>query len=264
MTNFYSFASSSSGNCSVFLGGGRAILIDAGTNCKYITTSLAKLGLKPGDLTDILITHTHTDHISALPVLTKRCKAPIRCTELTGQGLLGRCGHENIQIFQPGQEFWLGEVRVAAFSTPHDCPGSCGFTLETEEGKLAYCTDLGQVTPEIYQRMKGARTAFLESNHDIYMLKNGEYPYPLKRRILSDQGHLSNDDAAQTLCSLARDGLRRAILAHLSDHNNTPAIALRESREALEQAGLAGLVELSAAPKRAAAQDMPRLRRVAG
>ena len=96
------------------------------------------------------------------------------------------------------------------------------------------------------------------------MLNNGEYPYPLKRRILSDQGHLSNDDAAQTLCSLARDGLRRAILAHLSDHNNTPAIALRESREALEQAGLADLVELSAAPKRAAAQDMPRLRRVAG
>ncbi len=93
MTNFYSLASSSSGNCSVFLGGGRAILIDAGTNCKYITESLAKLGLALSDITDVLITHTHTDHISALPVLTKRCKAPIRCTELTGQGLFGRCSH---------------------------------------------------------------------------------------------------------------------------------------------------------------------------
>ena len=264
MTNFYSPASSSSGNCSVFLGGGRAILIDAGTNCKYITESLAKLGLALSDITDVLITHTHTDHISALPVLTKRCKAPIRCTELTGQGLFGRCSHEDIQTFSPNQGFWLGEVFITAFSTPHDCPGSCGFTLETADGKLAYCTDLGQVTPEIYRQIKGSHTAFLESNHDIYMLKNGEYPYPLKRRILSDQGHLSNDDAAQTLCSLVQDGLRRAILAHLSDRNNTPAMALRESQEALEKAGLAGLTELSVAPKRAIGQDMVLLRRAAG
>ena len=224
MTNFYSLASSSSGNCSVFLGGGRAILIDAGTNCKYITESLAKLGLALSDITDVLITHTHTDHISALPVLTKRCKAPIRCTELTGQGLFGRCSHEDIQTFSPNQGFWLGEVFITAFSTPHDCPGSCGFTLETADGKLAYCTDLGQVTPEIYRQIKGSHTAFLESNHDIYMLKNGEYPYPL----------------------------------------NTPAMALRESQEALEKAGLAGLTELSVAPKRAIGQDMVLLRRVAG
>lgn len=264
MTNFYSLASSSSGNCSVFRGGGRTILIDAGTNCKYITASLAKLGLALKDITDVLITHTHTDHISALPVLTKRCKAPVRCTELTRQGLLGRCSHEDIQVFQPGQGIWLGEVLVTAFSTPHDCPGSCGFTLETEEGKLAYCTDLGQVTPEIYRQIKGAHTAFLESNHDIYMLKNGEYPYPLKRRILSDQGHLSNDDAAQTLRRLVQDGLRRGILAHLSERNNTPAIALRESQEALEQAGLAGQAELSVAPKRFLGQETVPLRRVAG
>ena len=150
MTNFYSFASSSSGNCSVFLGGGRAILIDAGTNCKYITTSLAKLGLKPGDLTDILITHTHTDHISALPVLTKRCKAPIRCTELTGQGLLGRCGHENIQTFQPDREFWLGEVRVAAFSTPHDCPGSLPAACPTTYGSLTGCLPNSHPLPASY------------------------------------------------------------------------------------------------------------------
>ena len=263
MTNFYSLASSSTGNCSVFLGGGRAILIDAGTNCKYITASLAQLGLKLSDITDILITHAHTDHVSALPVLTKRCQAAVRCTDPLLSDLLGRCAHQNVQAFQPGRRFWLGEVSITAFSTPHDCPGSCGFALETEDGKLAYCTDLGQVTPEIYNCLKGAHTAFLESNHDIYMLKNGEYPYPLKRRILSDQGHLSNDDAAQTLCSLAQDGLRRAILAHLSDHNNTPALALRESQEALEQAGLAGLVELSAAPRRALGQDIA-LERAAG
>ncbi len=255
MTNFYSLASSSSGNCSVYLGGGRVILIDAGTNCKYIKESLDKLGLALGDITDILVTHTHADHVSALPVLTKRCRAAVYCTELTLPGLVGRCHHEEIHPVQPGQPFWLGEVRVTPFSTPHDCPGSCGFTFETQDAKLAYCTDLGRVTPEIYRHLQGAHTAFLESNHDVYLLKNGTYPYPLKRRILSDQGHLSNDDAAQTICALARDGLRRAILAHLSDHNNTPELALRESWEALEQAGLAGQVELSAAPKRALGRD---------
>lgn len=263
MTRFYSLASSSSGNCSVYLGGGRVILIDAGTSCKYIRESLAKLGLALGDLTDILVTHIHGDHISALPVLTKHCRAPVHCTELTGQGLAGRCHHQDIRPFQPDQGFWLGQVRVTPFSTPHDCPGSCGFTFETEDGKLAYCTDLGRVTPAVYRHLQGAHTAFLESNHDVYLLKNGEYPYHLKQRILSDQGHLSNDDAAQTLCALARQGLRRAILAHLSDHNNTPELALRESRYALEQAGLAGQVELSAAPKRALGRNI-LLERAAG
>lgn len=263
MTNFYSLASSSAGNCAVYIGGGRVILLDAGTNCKYIKESLTKLGLGLGDITDIFITHTHTDHISALPVLTKRCRAAVRCTEPTRQQLLGRCNHSGVYACQPGRGFWLGEVLVTPFSTPHDCPGSCGFTFETEDGKLACCTDLGRVTPEIYRQLQGCHTLFLESNHDIYLLKNGEYPYPLKRRILSDQGHLSNDDAARVICGLARQGLRRAILAHLSDHNNTPELALWESRTALEQAGAAGLVELSVAPRRALGRDMA-LGRAAG
>ncbi len=252
MTSFYSLASSSSGNCSVYCGGGRVILIDAGTNTKYIRGALGQLGLCLGDVTDILITHTHTDHISALPVLSKHCKAPVLCSRQAHPLLLPHCNHEEVGTFVPGEAFWLGEVRITPFATPHDSPGSCGFTLECEAGKLAYCTDLGCVTPAIYGHLKGARTVFLESNHDVYMLKNGEYPYYLKQRILSDRGHLSNDAAAETACALVEDGAERVILAHLSEHNNTPRCALRETREALEKMGALGAVEVTAAPKREA------------
>lgn len=252
MTAFYSLASSSSGNCSVYCGGGRVILIDAGTNTKYIRGALGQLGLCLGDITDILITHTHSDHISALPVLTKHCKAPVRCSQGAHPLLLPHCNHEAVDMFAPEEEFWLGEVRITPFATPHDSPGSCGFTLECEEGKLAYCTDLGRVTPAIYEQLRGAHTAFLESNHDIYMLKNGEYPYYLKQRILSDQGHLSNDAAAEVACALVQEGTERLILAHLSEHNNTPGCALRETREALQKIGALGAVEVTAAPKREA------------
>lgn len=248
MTSFYSLASSSSGNCSVYCGGGRVLLIDGGTTTKYIKNALAQLGLCLGDITDLLVTHTHSDHISALPVLTKHCRATVRCSQAAWGALLPHCNHQQVETFAPEHPFWLGEVCITPFATLHDSPGSCGFTLASEGGKLAYCTDLGAVTPGVYRHLQGAQTLFLESNHDVYLLKNGEYPYHLKQRILSDKGHLSNETAAHTVVSLLDDGLRQVILAHLSEHNNTPRHALLETQEALQAAGAAGAIALSVAP----------------
>ncbi|WP_458862532.1 MBL fold metallo-hydrolase [Acidaminobacterium chupaoyuni] len=256
MTQFISFASSSSGNCGLYDAGARKILIDAGTNTKYIKNSLAQIGLCLGDITDILITHTHRDHISALPVLTKQCKARILCSEGSYGALLPECNHENIETFQTGVPFCLEDLQITAFDTPHDCKGSCGFVFENGNGKFTYCTDLGKITPEIYEKLKGSHTVFLESNHDVYMLKNGEYPYYLKQRILSDQGHISNDTAAHTVTLLAEEGLQRAILAHLSEHNNTVRCALRETEEALKQIGAAGRVIVTAAPHKQTASPV--------
>ena len=263
MISLQSLASSSSGNCAVYCGGGQVVLIEAGTNTKYIRGALAQLGLTLQDVTQILITHTHNDHISALPVLTKHCRATVWCSEQAWGLLLPHCNHSQVETFAPERTFWLGSVAVTPFATPHDSPGSCGFVLEEEEGKLAYCTDLGCMTPQIFDHLEGAEGLFLESNHDVYMLKNGEYPYHLKQRILSDQGHLSNDDAAQTVCALAGRGLRQVVLAHLSDHNNTPRCALRETQDALQRMGALGAVEASVAPRREPGAGL-RLARHAG
>lgn len=248
MTYFYSLASSSSGNCALYAAGDRKILIDAGTNTKYIRESLATIGLGIGDLTDILITHSHSDHISALPVLTKHCGAVIHCSEGTRNSILSSCNHDKIEVFGANEAVFIGETCVGTFETPHDCVGSCGFTFENENGKFAYCTDLGHVTPDIFNRLSGAKTAFLESNHDVYMLKTGEYPYYLKARILSDTGHISNEVSAQTIARLTQTGLKKVVLSHLSQHNNTPSRALAETAEALAEIGAQGAIDVSAAP----------------
>ena len=137
MISLQSLASSSSGNCAVYCGGGQVVLIDAGTNTKYIRGALAQLGLTLQDVTQILITHTHNDHISALPVLTKHCRATVWCSEQAWGLLLPHCNHSQVETFAPERTFWLGSVAVTPFATPHDSPGSCGFVLEEEEGKLA-------------------------------------------------------------------------------------------------------------------------------
>ncbi len=251
MTRFYSLASSSSGNCSVFQGGGRTLLIDGGTNTKYIRNALSQLGIALGDITDVLITHTHSDHVSALPVLTKHCRAPIHATVPTVEGLKEKCAHDQLEVAEPDAPFWLGEVRITPFLTPHDCPGSCGFLLETAEGKMGYCTDLGHLPDSVFETLRGVETVFLESNHDVYQLKNGEYPYYLKQRILSPQGHLSNDDAAQAVAEWGKYGLQKVILAHLSEHNNRPEWALEETERALRLAGLREQVQVAVAPHKA-------------
>lgn len=250
MTYFCSLASSSSGNCALYAAGDRKILIDAGTNTKYIRNSLAEIGLNLGDITDVLLTHAHSDHISALPVLTKNCRATIRCSCDTRAMVLNSCNHDNIETFITGEKLFIGDTRIDTFATPHDCAGSCGFTFVNENGKFVYCTDLGHVTPAIFEQLQGASTAFLESNHDVYMLKMGEYPQHLKARILSDSGHISNEIAAHTIRRLANYGLKNVILAHLSQHNNTPGRALREADDALAEIGARGEIKVSAAPYR--------------
>lgn len=245
MTYYCSFFSGSSGNCSIFVHNDCRMLIDAGGTAKSICACLGRLSLTPSDLTHILITHGHRDHVSALPVLLKRTRAAVICSQ-EAYADIAYIG-TRARRFYPGESFELGGVTVRTFETPHDAAGSCGYVLCGGEASLAYCTDLGTVSTDILDALRGCALTVIESNHDTDMLRLGSYPYFLKQRILSDRGHLSNAMCARVVAKLAESGCRRFILAHLSHENNTPQKALEASRQALLAAGLAEGVTLTAA-----------------
>lgn len=246
MTYFCTLASGSEGNCYVYVSGRQHILVDAGKNTRYINQRLGELALSVGDLTHILITHSHSDHVSALPVLLKHTRATLVCSHGTFTAIASRlpCGVP-VTLFQPGEELALGEIPAKTFSTSHDAPGSCGYVLGRGAEQVAVCTDLGTMSGDLFETIRGSGTVLLECNHDVQRLWNGPYPYPLKQRILSDRGHLSNAFSAKVAVRLCQTGTRRLLLAHLSAENNTPQLALSAVRGALEQAGLEAHVALA-------------------
>ena len=140
-------------------------------------------------------------------------------------------------VFQAGEAFSLGDLLVRSFLTMHDTPESVGYRFEDKRTSFVLATDIGRVTPEVLDAALGADLAVIEANHDIMMLRNGAYPYYLKRRILSDRGHLSNEDSGQLAVKLARSGTRKIILAHLSRENNTPGLAYGAVVRALDLEG---------------------------
>ena len=251
MVYFTTFASGSSGNCAFYADGKTRILIDAGTNAKHISAQLGVLSLKLSDLTHIVITHAHSDHISALDVLGKHTRAQIICSDNTAWHL-----PFDVQTFAPGQALCLGSCAVQTFKTPHDADGSCGYILGEGAARVACFTDLGCMKDDIFNALCGVPTVLLESNHDVQMVLSGRYPYFLKRRILSENGHLSNADCAKTVARLAESGLRNLILAHLSENNNTPLHAIAENSLALRQAGAERQVSLSVAPRKQCMQPL--------
>ena len=249
MTTVHTLASGSSGNALLLSCGGSHILLDAGISCRRVTAALRELGLEPGSLSAILITHTHADHISGLQTLLKRCGAPVFATERAGRELAWRlpAAAARLEALDFGSTQPIGEFSVTAVPTSHDAPGSCGFRLDTEDGSVGVLTDTGYVTGEAAEILEGVDLAVLEANHDTDTLQSGPYPYYLKQRILGPQGHLSNADAARFAAALAENGASEIILAHLSRENNTPAMAQTAVEQALSAAGVSPL--LSVAPR---------------
>ncbi len=239
MTTVHTLASGSSGNALLVSCGETHILVDAGISCRRITASLRELGLAPDDLTAVLITHTHTDHISGLQTLLKRTAFPICVTPQTGRGLVYRLAgiEERLRELTLCRPILLGNCTVTAFPTAHDAPGACGFRLDTPVGSIGILTDTGYITDEALDILPGVDLAVLEANHDVETLRSGSYPYYLKQRILGDEGHLSNENAARFAVTLAEAGASEIILAHLSRENNTPDMAQNAVALALSAAG---------------------------
>lgn len=249
MTTVHILASGSSGNALVLSCGGLHLLVDAGISCRRVSAGLRTLGLEPADLSAVLITHTHTDHISGLQTLLKRTGAPVYATGETARSLSCRLAGvaDRIAELEGCRPVSLGEVSVTAFPTSHDAPGACGFRFDTPDGGVGLLTDTGYVTEEASDILPGVALAVLEANHDVEALRSGPYPYYLKRRILGDEGHLSNEDCARFAVTLAEQGAAEIVLAHLSRENNTPAMARQAVESALSAAGLAPA--LSVAPR---------------
>ena len=253
MLTFTTLASGSSGNAALVSCGDTHVLLDAGISARRITTGLKSLGVDPADLSAILITHEHQDHVSGLAVLTKKIRPPIYATPATCGQLADQLPHgaELLQSRLPGAGFAVGELWIEPFATPHDAAGSVGYVLSGGGRTMALCTDLGHVTDQVRQAVAGCDLLVCETNYDPDWMRTGPYPYVLKQRIMGDHGHLSNQDGAELAAMSVQSGASIVILAHLSAENNTPARALETVRRRLRAMGCdpEGDITLAVAPR---------------
>ncbi|HIT24717.1 MAG TPA: MBL fold metallo-hydrolase [Candidatus Enterenecus avicola] len=237
MLKFATVASGSSGNCSVITDGSTHILIDAGVSARRITTGLKQLGLEPGALSAVLITHEHSDHISGIPVLCRQLGVELYTAEETAREICRKNPElqPRFRVFEPGERFALRDLVVGTFPVSHDCVSPVGYTVTQGERKLTFCTDLGVVTQPVLEAVQGASTLVAEFNYDPEMLRTGPYPAYLKSRIAGQRGHLSNQVGAKLTRWAVERGTRQVVLAHLSKENNLPATAQRAAQESMPE-----------------------------
>ena len=246
-------SSGSSGNCVLLSGGGVHILVDCGISCKRIGEELKELGLSPTDVSGIFITHEHSDHIGGLATLVKKFALPVYTAPGTALELRRRIAFPLgvLREVEPGERVTLGGLEGVGFPISHDAAQPMGFTFSDGEKRAAVCTDLGYVPPELVEAVAGCGLVVCEANHDVDWLLSGPYPYALKRRILGDKGHLSNEAGAGLALECARRGTGTVVLAHLSAENNTPARAMAAAETAFRGAGMepGKDVKLAVAPR---------------
>lgn len=222
--------SGSSGNCTLVSIGENLLLFDAGGTAKAIESALLQLGCDLSMIKAIFVTHEHSDHTQALSVISKKYNLPIHMTKNSAKALRipEKSPLLNNLVLHDG-EFSVtfdDNCKVEAFFTPHDSAECVGYRITSNEISIGIATDLGYVTQHVYEMLYGCEYVMIESNHDREMVKNGKYTQALKKRILSNGGHLSNDDCAEVIAALARGGTHKFMLAHLSKENNSPTAAL--------------------------------------
>ncbi|WP_353094672.1 MBL fold metallo-hydrolase [Tissierella praeacuta] len=238
---FCSLSSGSSGNCQYIETENTRILIDAGFSGKRIEELLSSIGVSPCALDGILVTHEHIDHVRGVGVFSRRYDLPIYANGNTWMGMektIGKIQEKNIKVFTSEEHFDIKDIGVYPVNIFHDALEPVGYIFFYNEIKISIITDTGKVNDSMKSKMKDSNLYLLESNHDIDMLKNGSYPWPLKQRILSSSGHLSNDDAGATLGEIIRGKEEIVLLGHLSRDNNTPDLAYKTVRNLLLNQGI--------------------------
>lgn len=241
MLRFYSLTSGSRANAVLVAGEKTNILIDCGLSGKKLEQALALVDFSLSDINAVLVTHEHSDHVSGVGICARAAKAPVYANGLTWEAMeqaVGKLPEAHMLVVDAGKPFCIGDIEVAGFLTPHDAASSMGYTLTDGKTKVAVATDMGHITAAARSALLGCDAVMLESNHDVKMLQNGSYPAQLKRRILSEVGHLSNEVSAAFAVELVQSGTSHITLSHLSEENNRPELAWRETCGALYAAGI--------------------------
>ena len=240
---FKSFSSGSCGNCyfvGLFAEDGRCeagILVDAGVSPRRLKKELAAEGLGFSDVKAMLVTHDHMDHIRSIASHCKHLSVPVWATPKLCNALAWRAGDYFDDCREALDEGWNdivpGRIRAQYFEVPHDATQTVGYAILLDDYKFVIMTDLGRMTKQAAAFASQADTVVIESNYDPYMLEHGPYPKELQDRIRDGHGHLSNPECAAAICAFRHEGLRNVFMCHLSEHNNTPKLAMDTAIEAL-------------------------------
>ncbi|MFH1060561.1 MAG: MBL fold metallo-hydrolase [Pseudomonadota bacterium] len=233
---FCLLASGSKGNAIFVQAGGEALLVDCGLSAREALRRLDLAGLDWRALKAVLITHEHRDHVTGVGALSRKLRLPVLATPAAFSACrsLGAVRH---QAFRAGEALTLGGLTLHPFSTPHDASDPVGLVISHGAARLGICTDLGQALNLVQARLSGCQALVVEHNHDPQLLAEGPYPPWLKQRVRSRHGHLSNQQGAELLGVLHHADLAQVVLAHLSEVNNTPELALAAARATLESLG---------------------------
>lgn len=231
----HALASGSSGNCTLVRANGATMLIDAGLSARAIENHCRRLGVAIESLDAILLTHEHSDHIQGAATLARRAKAPVISNSATLNALFERSTADfPAQALPTGHSLALGGAAIRSFPVPHNAAEPVGWIVETGRTRVAYATDVGSVTDDLRNAIRGAQLVIIEANHDIKWLWKGSYSPQMKAQVASPIGHLSNEECAELLAERLSDGVAATVwLAHLSRENNAPALAKRAIEERL-------------------------------
>lgn len=223
--------SGSKGNSTLLIGKNKKILIDVGFSYPKMLMNLGEYDISPKDIDAVIVTHTHKDHIAGLSTFVKKNNTMVYSNNDMLTELSKIISEDMIKVMD--DMYTIGEFNILAIHTSHDAPGSVGFVISDDNSNLVYVTDTGYINKTYLKELINKDVYIFESNHDINMLMTGPYPYILKQRVLSDKGHLSNELAGNYLKEITGDKTKRIILAHLSEINNTPELALNTVKEIL-------------------------------
>jgi phosphoribosyl 1,2-cyclic phosphodiesterase len=204
------------------------LLVDAGLSARETERRLLSIGASPKELDGIVVTHEHVDHVRGVGTLSRRYKLPVYLNKRTHQHLpdsVGRLGQK--EEFVTGRSFCIEDVTIHPFAISHDGVDPVGFTLANGSVKIGVCTDLGAATRLVHRHLEHCSVLILEANHDMEMLKNGPYPWPVKQRIKSRVGHLSNEQSVEVISRVFSEDLQAVILAHMSETNNSSEMVLK-------------------------------------
>jgi phosphoribosyl 1,2-cyclic phosphodiesterase len=245
----WTLGSGSKGNAVLIECGDTRVLIDAGFSARRIGDRLAAIGVDPRSICALLLTHEHRDHVCGLESTVKRWNWPVHLTAGTARAEAQALAGATTHVVACGETFAIGTLSIAAVRTSHDASDPVGFVATSQRSgmRMAIVTDLGVVTNPVREAIRDADVLVVESNHDEVMLQTGPYPYHLKRRVAGNQGHLSNRAAGELVAESMHRGLQQVVLAHLSETNNTPAMALEAMRGVARKTRYKGV--LSAAPQ---------------